>query len=80
MTKKRKPAAAGRTVLPLVLRALSAGFEPGDGKWEGSQMIGGRWWVPKYGCDSLEHMIDHLQFELEQNAAGERPLPAKGDA
>jgi DNA-binding XRE family transcriptional regulator len=52
------------TLHPLVLRVLSAGFERGDGNLDGAQMIDGEWWIPKWGCDSINHMLDQLVFEL----------------
>lgn len=56
------------TMNPLVLRVLSAGYERGDGNIDGAQMVGGEWWIPKLGCDSVDHMLDQLAFELSQNA------------
>ena len=50
----------------IIRRILSAGYELGDGNLDGAQMINGEWWIPKWGCDSLDHMIDQLRYELEK--------------
>ena len=61
------------TLHPLVLRVLSAGFERGDGNLDGAQMVGGEWWIPKWGCDSIDHMLDQLVFEFSKRSeASER--------
>jgi hypothetical protein len=33
---------------------------------EGAQMFGGKWYVPKWGCDQLEHILDTLAFFDEE--------------
>jgi hypothetical protein len=31
---------------------------------EGLQVVGGKWYVPKWGCDTLEHTLDALLSRL----------------
>lgn len=38
--------------------AVRRAFEPGNGDTEGEQMWNGKWWRPKWGCDTLDHLIE----------------------
>ena len=49
----------------VVVRALTAGFERGDGSMEGAMQFASGWWHPKFGCDSLQVTLEWLQDELE---------------
>ena len=40
---------------------LSPGYEPGDGKADGAQLVDGQWWHPSFGCDSLQYVIDNAR-------------------
>ena len=59
----------------VVLQVLSAGWEkfgdePNTKLPDGAQMIDGEWYIPKWGCDSLEASLDALQAIL-QNEKGD---------
>jgi hypothetical protein len=28
---------------------------------DGAQLINGQWYGPRWGCDSLEHIVDHFK-------------------
>jgi hypothetical protein len=43
---------------------LRPAYEPGDGQADGSQLVNGEWYLPVYGCDSLEHFISQLPYKL----------------
>ena len=53
---------------PVVMRVLTAGFEAGDGSMDGAMLCYGRWWHPKFGCDSLQVSLDWLRSELWHGA------------
>ena len=55
----------------VVLQVVSAGWEkfgykPNTKLPDGAQMIDGEWYIPKWGCDSLEASIDALYAILHQ--------------
>jgi hypothetical protein len=64
MSKDLKP--VDETVRRAVERIISAGWEecPTGGNVDGAQMLDVRWWIPKFGCDSLCAMRDVLSEEL----------------
>jgi hypothetical protein len=37
---------------------IGKGYEPGDGSMDGAQLVNGQWWHPKYGCDSLQFVVN----------------------
>jgi hypothetical protein len=39
---------------------LRPAYEPGDG----SQFVNGEWYMPVYGCDSLQVFIEQLPYKL----------------
>jgi hypothetical protein len=40
-----------------------------DGIAPESQVVDGQWYVPKFGCDTLQHMIDELVIYKESKAS-----------
>lgn len=52
-------------------RLLSPAYEPGDGQAPGSQLVNGEWFLPVYGCDSLEVFIGQLPYKLTSELIGE---------
>jgi hypothetical protein len=38
---------------------LHPGYELGDGSADGAQQVGGQWWHPVMGCDSLQFVVDN---------------------
>jgi hypothetical protein len=53
---------------------LTPGYEPGDGSADGAQLVGGQWWHPVMGCDSLQIVVDNARANLTQPIGG-GPLP-----
>jgi hypothetical protein len=56
----------------VVLQVVSAGWEkfgdePNTKLPDGAQMIDGEWYIPKWGCDSLEATLDALQAILQND-------------
>jgi len=50
----------------LVKRILNVGYEPiepGNSIGDSAQLINGQWYAPKWGCDTLQHVIDQLSGE-----------------
>lgn len=45
-------------------KLLRPAYEPGDGQAPGSQLVNGEWYLPVYGCDSLEMFITQLPYKL----------------
>ncbi len=39
---------------------------------DGAQLVGGEWWAPVFGCDSLESALSRIRERLERQAA---PVP-----
>jgi hypothetical protein len=61
----------------VVLQVVSAGwekfgYEPNTKLPDGAQMIDGEWYIPKWGCDSLEASLDALQAILQHEKADAR--------
>lgn len=52
----------------VITRALTAGFERGDGSMDGAMQFAGGWWHPKFGSDSLQATLDWLR-ELREKSA-----------
>jgi hypothetical protein len=57
----------------VVLQVVAAGwekfgYEPNTKLPDGAQMIDGEWYIPKWGCDSLEASLNALQASLQNNA------------
>ena len=75
-TPPTESTAAAGSLDSVVLQVVSAGwekfgYEPPNTKLpDGAQMIDGEWYIPKWGCDSLEASLDALQAIL-QNEKGE---------
>jgi hypothetical protein len=44
---------------------LSPGYEPGDGTMDGAQLVGGHWWHPLLGSDSLQYVVDNARQAVE---------------
>lgn len=45
----------------------SGGYELREGAalTEGAQLIGGEWWAPVFGCDSVEHTLNRIRQRLD---------------
>lgn len=35
-----------------------------DNAGEGAQMVDGQWYMPKWGCDTLQHIKDNIQLAV----------------
>jgi hypothetical protein len=44
---------------PDIRAFLHSGYELGDGSADGAQQVGGQWWHPVMGCDSLQFVVDN---------------------
>jgi hypothetical protein len=44
---------------PDIRALLHPGYELGDGSADGAQQVGGQWWHPVMGCDSLQFVVDN---------------------
>lgn len=71
---------AGRSSLHEVLAAVVRKHYNaiGDPKGaDGAQMWNGQWWMPLWGCDTLDNMLDDIAYAVERhqaaNAGAERP-------
>lgn len=42
-------------------KVLGPAYEQGDGSMDGAQFVGGQWWHPVFGCDSLQYVIDNIK-------------------
>jgi len=49
----------------LIRKHYTPVIQPG----EGAQMFDGQWWMPKWGCDTLEHLIEDFQAALDAAVA-----------
>jgi len=53
----------------LVKAILSSGYEPVKPEavsiGEGAQIIDGQWYLPRWGCDTLQHVIEQFSGEKE---------------
>ena len=49
-----------------LLALVRAAYEPSDGRGDGDQMWRVQWWRPKWGCDTLDHLLDHVQWHLQE--------------
>lgn len=67
-----KTDAARDPIGSVIIRALTAGFERGDGSMDQAMQFSGGWWHPKFGCDSLQATLDFLQDELEVANKGDK--------
>jgi hypothetical protein len=47
------------TTTPDIRALLHSGYELGDGSADGAQQVGGQWWHPVMGCDSLQFVVDN---------------------
>ena len=47
------------TTTPDIRAFLHPGYELGDGSADGAQQVGGQWWHPVMGCDSLQFVVDN---------------------
>jgi hypothetical protein len=65
MVTDANASAAPGTLDPLILRVVEAGFIRSDATHPAAQMYDGEWWVPRYGCDSLEACMDELETILQ---------------
>jgi len=36
---------------------------------DGAQMWNGQWWMPLWGCDTLDHMLDDMAYAIEHQQA-----------
>ncbi len=48
-----KPATGGQQ--------LSEAYVKCDGTHPEDQIVNGQWWHPKWGCDSLQHLLDNIR-------------------
>jgi hypothetical protein len=48
-----------------VMRILESGFERSDPS-VGDQIVNTQWMVPKWGCDSLQHVADEVGERLSE--------------
>ena len=37
---------------------IMSGYEKSNANVEGSQFFNGEWYAPKYGCDTVQHMLE----------------------
>ena len=57
------------------LRALlNPGYESGDGSMDGAQLVDGQWWHPRFGCDSLQYVVDNAEIAVTPP----KPQPSGG--
>ena len=58
-------------------RLLKSAWEPVDSEYAGkladAQIVDGQWYAPKWGCDTLDHMLDELAARTPTN----QPTKAK---
>jgi hypothetical protein len=47
------------TTTPDIRALLHPGYELGDGSADGAQQVGGQWWHPVMGCDSLQFVVNN---------------------
>jgi hypothetical protein len=52
-------------------KLLRPAYEPGDGQAPGSQLVNGEWYLPVYGCDSLQVFIEQLPYKLTSELIGQ---------
>jgi len=53
-----------KEISELVKRILNAGYEPiepGNSIGDSAQLINGQWYAPKWGCDTLQHVIEIIE-------------------
>lgn len=47
---------------------LNKSFIKCDGSHAEDQIVNGQWWHPKFGCDSLQHLLDDIADQgIEMN-------------
>jgi len=47
----------------LIKAILAIGYEPiePDAVGEGAQIVDGQWYMPRWGCDTLQHVIEIIE-------------------
>lgn len=40
------------------------GYQPGTGREDGAQLVGGEWWAPEVGCDSLDATLEAIRDRI----------------
>ena len=67
--ERHPPAPAASTPLDLdALLSPEGAYERGTGHEDGAQLVSGphgpEWWIPQYGCDSLDNLLDRLRTRI----------------
>ncbi len=49
----------------VVKAILDIGYDPVEPEavGEGAQIVDGQWYMPRWGCDTLQHVVDELSEE-----------------
>lgn len=48
----------------ILLAIVRAGYDPGTGQTDGEQIWNGQWWRPRWGCDTLEKVMEEVEALL----------------
>lgn len=66
MSKLIRAEAVRQALLDQYVEVESGGSMPGDG----SQLLDGKWYVPRFGMDTLDHILDALLAEAQSGEPG----------